>query len=317
MRKLLLSLCLLSVLFTACTSDKATPDEIVLNLEKGSTYTSNQVNNTSIDQTIQGQDIHFDMKIGAMISFKVEDIVDDVYVMETMYENMHMSMKNSFINIDIDTRNEQADSINIFAGIMHTIMKNIMNKPFTVKMDKHGEIQSIDGIAAAFENAVAKVSEEKEMDDQTRATVMQQLRESYGDEAFKSSFEIYMNFYPEQPVEVKDTWNKKIEMKSTVTGTYDVTYTLNSIDKGQYNITGEGKFNSENDDYSLVSGMQMKYNMTGGYNVDMKVSKKTGWIEEASIEQTLEGDVDVKPSEQLPDGMTFPMSMKAITTIKQ
>lgn len=312
MKKLFALFCLFPLLI-ACNNKSATENKLVLNLEEGKTYVMKQSTEMGMDQTVQGQDVHMDMVYDGNMEFNVLDVNNDIFTLEVTYTRMHMNMKNAFMNMDIDTDVEGNDSADVFTGYMGRILKNMIGESFNIKMDNHGNIKEVTGFEKIFSAAFAAI--DKPMDEQTKASVRSQLESAYGEDALKSSLEMYMNIYPEQNVNTNDTWKKEVKLHGVVTGIYDVEYKLKGEENDMYLLSGKGTMSTEKAEYKRMNGMEMKYDMNGTFTSDMKVSKTSGWIEEATIKQDLDGNVDVKPNEQLPDGMKLPLKMTSKTTI--
>lgn len=312
MKKLSFLLCLLPLLM-ACENESSTANMLVLNLKQGETYELKQSSETNMDQTVQGQDVHMDMIYDGNMKFEVLEANSNVFTLEVSYSRMHINMKNAFMNMDIDTDIESNDSTDMFTSYMGKVLKNMIGESFNVKMDQYGNIEEVTGFEKLFAAAFAAI--DKPMDEQTKGSVRSQLESAYGKDAFKSSMEMYMNIYPEQGVHTNDTWKKEVKLYGIVNGTYDVQYKLTGEENGMYLLSGNGTMSTENSAYKPMNGMEMKYDMNGTFTSDMKVNKTTGWIEEATIKQDLDGNVDVKPNEQLPDGMKIPLKMTSKTAI--
>ncbi len=61
--------------------------------------------------------------------------------------------------------------------------------------------------------------------------------------------------------------------------------------------------------------MMMKYNLAGKSTSRIKVDKESGWIREARIEQNIKGTSTIQANEQIPDGMSIPMTISSKTEI--
>jgi len=69
------------------------------------------------------------------------------------------------------------------------------------------------------------------------------------------------------------------------------------------------------DQVSDINGMPAKYITSGETSSQIKLDPDTNWIASAEITQVIEGEVEILPSENLPDGLKFPMVMEIQTTI--
>lgn len=318
MRKVLLLLSLF-IIAVSCSSENKGGDDsqkLVLALEKGSTYTLDQKSEISIKQQISGQNIDIDMGIAGDMSFEVTDVTDSIYTMSTTYTRFVMTMSNAMMNMSVDTDAEQEPEED-FNKLLSSLLKSMVNKPFTVKISNTGTIKSVDGLEAIYQGMMSELSAKyPDMSPQTLNSVFSQMQQAYGEDAFKGSFEMYMNLYPEGEVAVNDTWNKQIELRAGMEGAYDVTYTYTGESNGNQQITASGKMQTANKDaYTKINGMDARYDLTGDFDGTFEVDTKTGWIRKADIKQTAAGEISVKPNEQMPEGMTIPMEMTSKTTL--
>jgi len=62
--------------------------------------------------------------------------------------------------------------------------------------------------------------------------------------------------------------------------------------------------------------MPVSMELNGSMTSDIKVDKESGWIVEAKIFQDLSGTAHMQASPQSPEGMSFPMTMKSETVIR-
>lgn len=55
--------------------------------------------------------------------------------------------------------------------------------------------------------------------------------------------------------------------------------------------------------------MPLKYDMSGTMISEIKVNRKSGWVIESKINQTLKGTSQIKDNPKMPGGITIPMTM--------
>ncbi len=60
--------------------------------------------------------------------------------------------------------------------------------------------------------------------------------------------------------------------------------------------------------------MSTKTAITGDVTSNMKIDKKTGWIDEAISNMSLKGSVSIKGNDKLPEGITIPMEISGKAT---
>ena len=70
-----------------------------------------------------------------------------------------------------------------------------------------------------------------------------------------------------------------------------------------------------NDTYVERNGMQMKSDLNGTTNAEIKIHKKTGWVIYSKTNQQMAGTTTIKGNDAIPGGMTLPIKMNNIITI--
>ena len=98
--------------------------------------------------------------------------------------------------------------------------------------------------------------------------------------------------------------------------TVDNEYSLVEFNDEQAIISISGTSKTlEQEEFQDVNGMPAKYNMKGIMMATIKVSSKTGWVEEGTIRQEFTGDLEIADNPQVPGGMNIPMEMVSDTEI--
>lgn len=284
-----------------CFSCLSQTQRIELNLTKGQTYTQKTVANSTIKQSMNGQEININMTITGQMKYVVTDIVAGVYSMDVSYVNLSMKLVHPGGESILDS--EKKDEKDVLSSVF-SMMKD---KPFQIKMTKLGKVTEVKNVetlyAGMFDKFPNLTAEQKE---QMRAKIMQ----SYGDKAFKGNLEMLSAVFPDHPVAKGDTWNVKTQLEAGMSATLDGVYKLDEITSAEFVVSGSSIFATTNKDvYNEANGMSLKYNLAGTMNSVIKIDKKTGWIIEGKINQNIKGNMEFKANDKMPQGMTIPMEM--------
>ena len=274
------------------------------NLKAGDSYFHNMQCSSSIIEEVNGQKINIDLNISGKIAFQITRFKDSVYDMKVSYERLAMIMKLPDKNVEFNS--EKKDESDVFS----TILGQIIGKQFFVKMTKVGKIIEVKNLDAIFGNILdsfPKISPEK------RNQIMAQMRQAYGEKAFKGNFDMVTSIYPNIYVGKGDTWEVKTNIESTMSATLVTTYEFKDKTEKYNLIVGTGKFEtSDKSAFTEISGMPIRYDLTGNMKASLKVDSKTGWIIEADITQLINGTAEIKDSPKMTGGMKIPMSFENI-----
>lgn len=317
MRKLLFLLSLSIVILSCGTEDGGNENkQLQLHLEKGARYEFNQSSTMSIKQEIQGQPMNMEMELVANTTFEVTDQTDSIYTLKTQMTRVKMSISNAGMSISADS-DEEADSTNLVQQLFAVMVKEMVNKPYTVMMTTKGSIQSVEGLEAIYQSAMETMAAQfPDISPMQINAATAQMKQAYGEEAMKSSLEMNLNVYPGTVVKTNDTWTKNINMQSGMDAKYDVEYTYVGDEADGIHLKGTGTLQTaDKDAYQKIEGMDARYDLNGKYDAEYVLDAKTGWVKKATIKQSTSGNVEIKPGPQLPDGMNIPMEMTGTTTI--
>lgn len=302
MKKILL-FALSLILLNSC-SEKF---EISLNLELDKDYSQETNLNAIIKQTFEGQDIVIEMAMDGIMNYHVLAVNENDFEMEVSYKSLDMTMQMPDMNVAYSSENPTEEDV--FSKILSVMTE----KSFQIKMSKTGKIISVtmldeffDGIFKAF----------PDLDYAAKEQIKTQLKDSYGEEAFRGNIEMVSAIYPESPISKGDSWTVSTNLESTVKAEIKSTYTLDEVTADYYSISGVSTIISPENNQTENQGMKMNFTLTGEMTSKFKVSKSTGWILEGDVDQSMGGKVNIDPSPTVPEGMEYPINMTNIMKVK-
>ena len=268
--------CLFSVfLWTACSDNKAATANFQFNLQKGKAYEYEM--DFDIKQEVSGQNISTNMKS----DYVMEVIEDDgnVKTLKTTYERfaMNIDMPGQSIKADSDNTDTAAKAEVTNPGqLMNAMFGALKGKSFLIKVDKEGKVTEVSGLDQIADAMVNSMNVKEEMKPMVRQAFTQQFNEQNIKEIFSQSF----NIFPNKPVKVGDSWEKKIAGTTSMPMDVTTTYTVKSIDGDMVNLDAKSKM-------SFTGGA----NMTGEQTGTMKVNAKTGLVVNAEFNQKMDGQM--------------------------
>jgi hypothetical protein len=274
---------------------------ISLNLQLDSSYYMITKAKMHMIQNISGQTQDINITISGKMSFKVKTIKDTVYMMEARYEKLRMQMESAAVNMDMNS--DAGDKQNPLSILIHNMTRN----SFKVNLSKKGRVLSVedfDKLISGMFDGIPQISEAQ------KEQFKNQMIQSFGPTAMKGSLEITTAFFPNNPIAKSDQWTINTSLESAISAKIKTVYTLQNTDEKTYTIHGDGVITSlPVDDYKMVNGLPMKYIINGTSTNELKVDKATGWVLEAKINQSINGDVQIKDNPKVPGGMTIPMTL--------
>lgn len=292
------------VLYTFCPAQKAV---LRLNLEKDKVYGQEMSSVISIDQQIAGQPFHMNMKVDAVMTYKVTQIAGDVYDMEVCYRKMMMDMTSPAGKVQYSSVKSDADDI------LSSVMGSMINRPFLVKMTKTGRVTEVKNIEEVFEHMFDSFPD---LDEAQKQKIKDQLMKSYGEKAFIGNLEMCSAIFPDSAVAQGDKWDISVNLESGMNVNVNTSYELKAIRKSGYTISGISSMKSiDPESYSELNGMMLRYDLTGIMMTEIIIDKQSGWVISSKTNQGLKGMAYIKDNPQIPGGMKIPITINNNMTI--
>lgn len=280
-------------------------EKLELNLTKGSTYLQRISASSVISQNIGGQAFDMTMGITGLTAFEIKSIENSVYQMDVYYKELGISV--DFFGSSMEF-NSLKDDIN---DMTSKILKNMTNQKFSLKMNKAGKVLEIKGVDNLYSNlftGVEGISQEE------KDQITDQMKNSFGEESFKSNIEMAAPAFPEKNVKVGEQWTVNTKVNSGFTLNVNSNYTLKEVTKDSYILEVVSTI-STGDEFNEMNGMFVKYDLDGTMNSVITVDKKTGWTTTAKVAQKLDGKTFTKFSADDSEIIESPLDMKTDMTI--
>jgi hypothetical protein len=292
----------LLVVFFVAFSLQAQKTKISLNLEKGKIYSQGMEANIIIEQDVQGQKFNIDMTTKGVMSYLVKEKNASDYDLEVRYKSMTMNMNLPQGNMEFSSE------IDDVKDVMSTVLRELIDKPFEVKMSMEGKITEVKNIESLFDSVIDQFPE---IPEEQKEQLKSQMKNAYGAKAFKGNIEMVSAIFPDKPVRIGEIWHVTTNLESGFAAVVDTDYKLLEINSDYYLIQGDSKIKTKDKDvYVQNNGMDVRYDLSGTLLSKIKVDKITGWIISADVDQKLDGNTYVKANAQIPDGMTIPMTIR-------
>jgi hypothetical protein len=300
--KKLFPIIVILVAFASCKVEKT---ELLLNLEQGETYHQVMSSKITMGQDINGQHMDIKMTIAGKMAYLVKSFEDSLYNIEVTYESLSMEMEGPQGKLTFSSEIISEDDM------VSKMLSTIKDVPFTIEINRIGKIKSVKGIAKLFDGIFDSFPEIPKAQLQP---VKEQLMQSYGEEAFKGNFEMATYIFPDRAVVKGDQWKIETNLMSGISAIMKTDYTFIGSEEEQHMIHGVSVITPIKNDNSSVN-IPVTMELSGTMTSDIKIDKESGWIVEAKIFQDLSGIAHMQATPQMPEGMSFPMTMKSETVI--
>lgn len=300
MKKLFFALMAIAITVN-CVAEK---NVLELNLVKNKIYTQDSKTNMNMNMNMMGQEFKILMSVGGHMSFKVKDIIDNVYDLEVCYDSIYAKM--NIMDRNMEFSSERMSDAN---DMMSKMMSTMKNKKFGMKMSKKGKIVELSDMDSIFSDFLRMSS----ITDEQRTQLKAQIEQSFGEESLKSSMSQMCSVFPDGPVEIGDKWTIPGQIVSTLKMSTSNVYELKEVAKDYYLLASESQI--LNDSTATMNmnmqGAKIKLDMNGKISSEIKLDKTTGWIIESKGIQNVvaKGKLEGGTNNQTPEGMTIDIKM--------
>lgn len=299
--KILFTLGIVLIMSNICYAQKI---DLTLNLESGKLYKQQIETKSIISQEVDGQKIGMEISNISNMSFLVKKIQNENYELEVKYDMINMSIDN-IMQFSSETKNEH--------DIFSAILSELIGKPIEITMSRKGRIIAIKNIEDLFEKILEKFAEVPDIE---LAKFQTQLKDAFGEAAFRSSIELFTAIYPETSVQKGDKWNISTNLETGMSAMVTTNYEFQDQIPGYILIQGRSEIKSDKEADMESAGFIMNYDISGTMTSEIKMDKESGWIVEAIINQEMNGVSTIKPNELMLEGMIVPISITTSMTTK-
>ncbi|WP_129714276.1 DUF6263 family protein [Pedobacter sp. SYP-B3415] len=274
---------------------------ITLRLDQNKTYYQESKASVLITQTIQGQDIVVSMEVDGRVAMRVRSKTDTSFLMSGKYENLKMKISAMGQEQSFSSAEKSGLSA-VFAGLT--------DKEFDFTMSSSGRVYNVQRLSEIFQTALQIIPDAK-----VREQAAAQLKQQFGDKVFASSMNVISALLPPRPVAVGENWKVKQQVQSVAESMLESDCVLTAEDANGYDLSVKSVLSSTSGKTAKLNGMDVEYNLSGTTKGTLRIDKKSGWVNHGIMEGSVGGTFVIKPNQQLPEGMTVPMTVKTVTTL--
>jgi hypothetical protein len=273
-----------------------------LHLEKGKTYRHLASSKSTVLQEVNGQQTEMTMIVRGATSYLVKNVVNNLYTIDVTYDSLFMAM--SVGEITREFSSEIKNESDVYSGILNSMK----NKPFQIDMTNTGKVTEVRNMESLFSDAISKSG----IDEAQKAAMIAQMKKAFGAEALKGSIEMITAIFPASPVDKGDSWTIHTKLQTGMEADMTTVYTMTEKASNYVALNGESKIlSADKDAYIQTNGMPIRYDLTGTMHSDIRIDPATGWVISSNISQSISGTAYIKENEQMPQGMTIPITTKA------
>ena len=316
--------CILAVLvfvLTACiwTTESCAAEKIdlKLRLKPGQKYGVRVITDQKISQTMQEQEQKIDYLTDMGMGFEVLAVdADGTASVQITYQTIRAKMSGPIGMIEYDSTEPDAavgedDTEKQMIGQM---FEGMVGLSFVMKVNTQGKVVEVKGFKEMMQQMAEKIGAD---DPAENEEIKEFLKNFLSEDKVKMMGSNMALAFPSQPVGIGDSWTDKETMSVGFPIEIDNTYTLKESKNGVAIVDISSMMDLGENGASIEIGpMKMNMEMTGSVQGTSEINEASGWMIRSKMKMQLAGQMSIAPNEQMPEGMTVPMSIESVITIE-
>ena len=316
--------CILAVLvfvLTACiwTTDSSAAEKIdlKLRLKPGQKYAMRVITDQKISQTMHEHEQKTDYLTDMGMGFEVLAVdADGTASVKITYQTIRAKMSGPMGLIEYDSTEPDAavGAETLPAQMIRQMFAGMVGQNFVIKVNPQGKVVGVEG----FKEMMQQMAEKMGGDDAAENEEIKEFMKNFLSEDKVKMMGSNMTIaFPSWPVGIGDSWTDKETMSVGFPIEIDNTYTLKERKNGVAIVDINSKMDLGKKGASIDMGpMKMNMEMKGSYQGTSEINEANGWMIRSKMNMQLAGQVKIAPNEQMPEGITMPMSIESVITIE-
>ena len=263
------------------------------NLKPGDQYSFSSVVKQRIVQEAMGQQMTTTQDIASDYIYDVKSVDKGIATVNVTFNALKM---------DTDVAGMQRltyDSTNPDAGTDELkVMSNLIGKSFMMYINEEGNVEKVEGLAEIIGGVEGSQSE--------------LLKQSFGDSSMIQNMNQITNIYPNQEVNIDDTWIKTFSgpIAGMMQSESTANFTLSQVsgDVATLEVDGQMSFSKLTGSGGNPMLQGAEFNLNGTQQGTMEVDIASGLPVQTKLKQDISGNLEIQ-------GMQIPMSIISDITI--
>jgi hypothetical protein len=283
--------------------------ELRLRLKQGEVYRLKTTVEQKINQTVgaNAQATEQTFAVGYRMAVESVDAAGNMKV-ATTYDSVLFRQKGPSGAVEYDSANPPKQvpaGAKAFAALAGLGFKSTVTPT--------GKVTAVEGLDAMFAEMVRKL---ELPDGPQKAAVQKALNEQFGEEAMKQNLQNVFALYPERPVAVGESWQRRVVVAKGFPMVLEGTYTLKSRDGGVAHVDIKATLspNEAAGPVELGTG-KMSYDLKGEQSGTADVDEATGWTRSLTTNQTVSGALRFQAAGGVPE-TNNPITIQEKVTIE-
>jgi hypothetical protein len=297
-RHFLLLRALIAVMVITIMGCGSNPKQIKLTyqLTKDKVYRQKATTAQTVKQTFQGEQQVVKNTIISVMSYRVKATNNETTTLLVSYDTLDLTIQLPDRNMHFTSKGGFYQQNDLFSQLMNAMS----GKNFEVTVNNsNGAVIEIAGVSALFESVIAEFPD---ANGEQISSIMEMLNKSYGESAFRSTFEAMNAYFTNKLLKKGDHWEKNLPL-SGINAELINDWRLEEINRKEAVINSKGQLHMlDLSNEVTVEGVITKMELSGTQTAELIVDYKSGWTQSGNIQQHFTGQMhlnNVEHNEQV------------------
>jgi len=298
------------------------------------------IEENNISQKMSGQSFDINQTKTTELEFEVEKVdANNIASIKVTYLKLKEKGASQYGQMEYDSTKPEISADNPFAPTYSAMI----GQGFIMKVSPEGKILELVGMDEMYLKMAEKIADSEDEDikkrlkdraqqskDRTnqrygsRTKRVETLKEIikknplFTEDKFKHIVDIVMVPFPGKSISIGDSWQEKTILLYGERLEVDGTFTLKEKNQELMTIDMNSKIDLNNATVSAIGSPQgqTKISLKGSYEGSLQINQNSGWLIRKKATMKTTGEIKMEANQQMPQGMTIPMSLESVITVE-
>ncbi len=256
-------------ILVSCQSTQSTTgaNNFKFNLQEGKIYDYSM----DFDISQRGANENMTSKMMADYTMEVTEGTANTKTLKTTFQRMYMRMQMPERTVEMDSNKPVDTTLTLEQdpmNMMNRVFGALKGKSFVMHVNSAGEVTEVTGLREIAQAMVGEMG----LPQTQQMIVAQVFDQQFNDQSIKDMFSQSFNIFPDKPIKVGDTWEKKMKMPMGTNQELTNQYTVKDIEGNLVTLDVVSKMSGD------ASGQQKGI---------MVVDAKTGLVMNATFDSDM------------------------------
>ncbi|MBN2165775.1 MAG: hypothetical protein JW717_05810 [Marinilabiliaceae bacterium] len=278
------------IIIISITNGKSQENNLRLIINE--TYYQSVKNNEYFIITADGETDSTITKTNYKLAFKVIESSKNDFLLKSYFKNIHL------VNLTSDGTFEYMPQNASQFDLLSSIMANIINQPFSIRLSKQGKVIEIKDLEKVIKSSI------KNLPENMTSQFEEMFTRWYGSNIISRNLEIITTPLPLKTDTNNSNWTIKQSLMSIPNEELNIMYEITNNDSNTYNIKGNCTIDKEKTE-TEDSNIKVISNATFSLNASYK--KSTKWFINGEVTEHIKGKLKITDIDEIKDWIPFQM----------